>query len=326
MSRMKQNSDFIDLDPKAFDRKTLLAAAAGEYEKLHPVIAVALLRRKRYALKDKLSDLAAIIDNGSAPKRARTAAALELGRLGSPEAWDVLSKRQKSRSSVVRKAAVSGASELVRLHGSTHAKAAGATLAEPAPAAFLDRSLQLEIEPFLLLDRSRAQPLTQRKASTAQITQLERDLIGDIGRYGALSSLARTIRCGKRTLMFLPTELSESFIESGDQQSTGSIVGIVATRDTEETGLWSTRYYLVAGSQLAGGETLLRLVTRSGRPIMTGSTRREQGTTIFRMQSLATPGSAPAIVGGEYLEGRLRLIDSLSEPFVSVKQIPEPRR
>ncbi|MEL0583604.1 MAG: hypothetical protein AAES65_01820 [Candidatus Thiodiazotropha sp. (ex. Lucinoma kazani)] len=326
MSRMKQNGDFIDLDPKAFDRKTLLAAAAGEHEKLHPVIAVALLRRKRYAQTDKLSDLAAILDNGSAPKRARTAAALELGRLGSPEAWDALSKRQKSRSSIVRNAAVSGVSELVRLHGSTHSKATGATTLEPAPAAFLDRSLRLEIEPFLLLDRGRAQPLTQRKASTTQVAQLDRDLIGDIGRYGALSSLARTIRCGKRTLMFLPTQLSESFIESGGQEKTGSIVGIVATRDTEETGFWSTRYYLVAGSQLAGGETLLRLVTRSGRPIMTGSATHKRGTTTFRIQSIATPGSAPAVVGGEYLEGRLRLIDSLSEPFVSVKLIPEHRR
>jgi hypothetical protein len=322
MSERESHDDVHGLDPAKYTRRVLLAAAAGQRPDLHPTIAVALLARKRYSAQEKASDLAALLDGEGTPPRARTSAAIELGRLGTDDAEAVLTSRSKQRGPV-RAPAEAGLRELLRLGRPTPA-AGGAPRRGSQLARVLGAAEQASAESPLYVDEERARPITTRKASARQLAGVTEGLADDIDQLGLDAGSGREVRCfDQRLVVLTPAELVVA-LESA-RPGAPQIAAAIATHDTQETGEWSARYYVVVMPG-EGGDMELRVMTRQGRTAFAGQARLVDGAIEFSVRAVSGPGNAPALAEGRLGPDGLRFTRAMSEPTVSARRTVRPRR
>lgn len=313
------HGDAIELDPRAYTRAQLLEAASGGNEALHPVIAVSLLRRKQYSRATKSADLVGLLDDKAVPERAQRAAALELGRLGTTDAIDALRRRTRRRT----------ATGLFAKAGIAEADRLGRAAKERAPEAVAVKTAWATPDlPILSVRTERAEPITQRKATRGQIAKASADLANDIEAMALQSDHARALRCAGRTLLWIPVgELDADaahFMVAGRDR----LAGVVATLDSEESGMWGTRYFAVAGLSRRdnAGRIPVRVVTRRGRVVLAGEALRSKGTITFSLKSVADAGNAPTVVEGEYAEGVIKFSRAESDPAAAARLYAQPRR
>jgi len=321
-SSSRSHDDVLDLDPTRFTRRELLAAARGDDPDLHPVIAVRLLAQKRYANRTKNADLSALLDSDDSPARVRTAAAIELGRLGNDAAVEVLTARSKERKRTVRDPAVAGLRELARVHGEPSDPLTATVRAEVSLARVVAGPPTLP--PVLYLDEERAHPITTRKATARQLSQVSDGVQEEIGTLGLGSATGREVRCADRSFVVLTLdELVETVRGLGP--GAPSIAAAVAGQDTQETGDWDLRYFVTVTP--GDGDVMeLRVGTRQGRVAFAGEARLVDEGIEFSVRAVASPGSAPAVVEGRLDADGLRFSKALSAPDVAARMVPSQRR
>jgi hypothetical protein len=280
-----------------------------------------MLARKRYAARTKNDDLVALLDGDDGSSRVRTAAAVELGRLGNDTAREVLTARSKQRRRSVREPAVAGLRELARLHPLPVDELSATVRNELSLARLLTAP---EVPPVLYVDEERARPITTRKATARQRTRVAEGVQAEMESLGLDPESAREVRCADRSFVVLtPDELVDA-VRRLDRGAPG-IAAAVATQDTQETGEWDLRYF-VAVTPVGDDVIELRVGTRQGRVAFAGQARVVGEAIEFSVRAVASPGSAPAIVEGRLDARGLHFDKALSAPIVAARMVPGERR
>jgi hypothetical protein len=328
MAETRSAGDVIEINPAEYTLEELRAIVAGQPGRLPPVLALAALRRKEYPEAEKVADLRRVLLDGAAEPRLRTAAALELGRLGSPAARLALAELTGRPGALLSRAVQLGQRELARMHGA----AAPEPEAAEAPAAALARPLRPELAaalsrpagPPLPLHHDRAEPVVARKARIAQANRIAADLREETPELALAPEPTYRLHCGTRTLAVVGTPVMAALVE-GQAVERPVLVAVVAGEDTVESKKWGARYFLVAGPGEKGGELALRVVTGRGRTVMAGELLQGEGELRFALRSVAGPGNNPAEMSGRYGGGRLRLDQALAEKRIAEKLTPGRR-
>jgi hypothetical protein len=314
--------DVLNVDPTEYSLEELYDILAGRSQRLLPVVALSALRRKSYPEERKVADLRRILLDDEASSRLRTAAAVELARLGTPAARNVLLVEVEAKDEVMRRSVQIGQRELARLHG----------WAVPAPKERREvlstpqGVMARETGPILGINAERAQPITKRKADPATAERIVSDLNAETPGLALADDMAYTVRCAGRTLAFVAAQGIAALIRTAEAPTEPIVVGVVAVRETVETGKWTAHFYLLAGRGEKDGEFVLRVVATTGQVVMVGTGRLVDGRADFSLRSVAGPGNAPAEVNGSYRAGRMQWTEARSETQVVQQHTPGRRQ
>ena len=324
MSNDKAPADVLHLDPAEYTFEELHDILAGRSQRLPPVAALTVLRQKRYPEAQKVADLQRILLDEGASSRLRTAAAVELGRLGTPAAHQALAAQRTSDSPLINRAASLGIRELEQVHGRAQLEALE-QVAAPVGRPALAETMTRPAGQILTITAEQAQAITHRKSPKDMAAQIVTDLVAEQPDLTLRPDSARTLRCAGQTLAFVAEAAMERLIAEPEAAAGPTVAGVVAVKESVESGKWSTRFFLMAGPGEGPGELALRLATGQGRVVMTGTTTLEEGRADFELRSVHGPGNAPAELIGSYRDGRLRLTEGRSQPRIVEQQRPASR-
>jgi hypothetical protein len=314
--------DVLNVDPTKHSLEELYDILAGRSQRLPPVIALSALRQKDYPEERKVADLRRILLDDKASSRLRTAAAVELARLGTPAAQNVLLAETESKDEVIRRSVQVGQREFGRL--------SGRPLPPPKERRAVRPNLQVamtrEAGPVLPIDAEKAQPIGRRKAEPAMAERIVADLNAETPGLALAANIAYTLRCAGRTLAFVAAQDVAELLRVAEPPAEPIVVGVVAVRETVETDKWTAHYYLLADRGEKDGEVVLRVVTTGVRVVMAGTGTLVDGRADFSLRSVAGPGNTPAEVSGSYRVGRMQWTEARSETQVVQQRTPGRRR
>jgi len=297
-------ADVFSVDPARFSVEELRRMISKGDGPLPKVLALSVLRQKTYP--NMVKDFQRVMLNEHESPAVRHAAALELGRIGSTQAVAALRKGVKAKHELVARGAATAltiAGEappvsrkpamrwLQRFHRyKTNATGPGITF--PKASSFIRLGEASEVT-FRSANRNEA------ALAIKQIAGAGRDL-----PLSAASAVA--LRCGERTLMFLPTET----LASGDLVKEGfkrqAAVGVVASHHTVETDTWSPKYYILCQPSRKRNELQMLLTTSTGTLAFAGTARIDGEHASFKLKTVKHPGAVPAEVEGTYDRGKVR--------------------
>jgi hypothetical protein len=322
MNAKETGADVLSVDPNDFSLEELYDILAGRSQRLPQVIALSVLRRKDYPEERKINDLQTILLDNTASSRLRTAAAVELARLGSPAAQKLLLAHMENKDAVVSRAVQIGQQEFTRLQGR------GLQAAEDAPTMLpsLREAMSRQVGSILPVDSERAQRIRLRKTHPVTASRIMVDLNAAAPPLTLVSDLTYTLHCGDRTFAFVPTQAAFDLVRAADTLSEPIIAGLVAKQDTVETNKWAAYYYLLVNRTEKADELALRLVTRTGRIVMIGTATTTPDQASFSLASVVGHGNAPAEISGIYRSNRLQFTTARSEPRISQQLTPANRR
>jgi hypothetical protein len=280
------------------------------------------LRRKSYPEERKIGDLRSILLDGAASSRLRTAAAVELARLGTPAAQEVLLAETENKDEVVSRSVKLGGQEFTRLRG----KALQAPERPPVLPPGLAEGMSRDVGPILPVDAEKAQPIRLRKTLPVTAGRIVADLNAETPALALVGDMTYTLRCGDRILGFVPTRETFDALQGADAPGEPVVAGVVAEQETVETNKWTAYYFLVASRAEKTDEVSLRLVTRRGRVAMVGTATLAPDQASFSLVSVTGPGNAPVEIRGVYRSNRLQVAVARSEPRVTQQLTPANRR
>jgi hypothetical protein len=285
-------------------------------------LALMLLGRKSYP--EKATDLERLLMDEAAPPRIRNSAALELGRLGTPDAVAALERGLTLNDdlglrgvlealSLVRIERVpAGIDDLIDRGGPVGQAArrtsaliahrlgiAGPSLANPVPTA----TNAMEVHA--------ADP---KEVETA-IAALGKAAPG----LRLLREGASMFQCGGPPLMFLPCGDGGDWIDVRRFMYRTAEVGVVAVLNTREFRHWALRYRVVI-EPAAGDGIRIVVSTTKGQVVLEGSARIDGQHTTFEIRSVADPGSLSIELDGVVDQGRVRFTAARS----SLHRRPSP--
>ena len=285
-------------------------------------LALMLLGRKSYP--EKASDLERLLMDEAAPPRIRNSAALELGRLGTPDAVAAL-ERGLALDDDLALRGVLEALALVRIeHLPTGVDAlidrggpvgqaarrtsaliahrlgiAGPSLGTPAPAA----TNAIEVH-----------AADAHEVDTA-IAALGKAVPG----LRLLREGASVLQCGGPPLMFLPCGDGSDWIDVRRWMHRTAEVGVVAVLNTRELRHWALRYRVMI-EPAAGDGIRIVVSTTKGQVVLEGSARIDGQHTTFEIRSAVDPGSLSIAIDGVVDQGRVRFTAARS----SLHRLPSP--
>ena len=313
--------DVLQVDPSEYSLEELYDILAGRSQRLPPVVALSLLRRKDYPEERKVADLQRILLDEQAASRLRTAAAVELGRLGTPAAQNALRRASQRKDEALRRSVQIGERELTRLHGRTLPPRQERREILPG----LQAAMASQPGPILAVDAEQARPIERRKTEPATAERIVADLNAETPGLALAADITYTLRCAGRTLAFVATQDVAGLLRAEEPPAEPLVVGVVAIRETVETGKWSAHYFLLAGRGEKGGGADLRLLTTTGRVVMTGMATLADGRAEFALRSVVGPGNTPAEVSGNNRLGRMQWTAGRSETQVARQLTPRRR-
>lgn len=321
MSNQTQ-SDVLNVDPTEYSLEELYDILAGRSQRLPPVAALSALRRKDYPEERKIADLRRILFDEDISSRLRTAAAVELARLGTPAAQEVLVTETESKDEVFRRSVQIGERELVRLYGRTVPEPQELRVVLPSLQAVMTRVAG----PILPISNEKARPITKRKTQPLTAERIVADLNTETPALALAADITYTLSCADRMLAFTAAQEVPEILKTTKLPTEPIVVGVVAIQEKVEMDKWTARYYLMAGRGEKDGEVALRMLTTSGRIVMVGTGTLVDGRIDFSLRAVAGPGNTPAEVSGNYRVGRMQWVEARSEARIVQQRTPDRRR
>lgn len=337
---MSDSADAISARPYTVERlRRIVFGGAGD-ERLSRDVALGLLGRKDYP--EKVADFERLLaDEGEAP-RLRTAAAVELGRVGSDEALEALARHADVKHDLVARGVLNGlrhisspralevaARRTERPQGETRSPLArserwtAALLAFRHGAPDFDLSLPKRYR-FAQVDPARAQEIGVAPPRPDALSRALRDLT--VNALGVELSPERAVemRCGERELMLL---FNRELVEREGLRlfERKAVVGVVAVRHTVEGDNYSTKYGVLAQPS-KGKELRILVTTTKGVVVLAGSGRLSGDQIKFKVKAVDRPGVVAMEVEGAYTAEGVRLTRALSELKRRRPQLAQPPR
>jgi hypothetical protein len=271
-------------------------------------LALLLLGRKTYP--EKAKDLERLLTDEGAPPRIRNTAALELGRLGTPEAVAVLERGLKLGDDL----ALRGVLEALTLVPIDYLPASLNTLIDrdgPVGRA-AQRTSALIAHRLGIAGPSLETPAsTDTKAIEVHAADPHEVEIAIAALQKAapglklLSKDASMFECDGPPSMFLPCGDGRDLIDLRDRMHRTAEVGVVAALSTREFRHWTLRYRVMI-EPAAGDNVRIVVSTTKGHVVLEGSARVDGQHTTFEIRSVVGPGSLSIELTGVVDQGRVR--------------------
>lgn len=321
--RQEETNDFIDAEKYGVDE--LREAAFGRSETLSRPLALMLLGRKNYP--QKVADLARLLSDEQEESRLRKMAAVELGRIGTPQAIERLETALHVKDSLVRQTvteALAGSGR-EQAHAAVRRLRPGkqAALAETRQWANQLMSVRLGARggdilappqrKWLRVDDKRAVPVRVRPGRPGDVAEAVRDLSAGPLKVTLSQEHAVQAQCGDRQFLFL---FEREFLQQPPEQllRKKAAPAVVAEKHTLEGEGWEARYLVITQPVKHENQTRVLLTSSSGTVAMVGTVGLDdQGRLAFRVQTADQPGAVPVEVEGLYESRELRFQRFLSE-------------
>lgn len=300
---------------------------------LPKTVAVSLLARKDYP--GKVNDISQLMQDSKQDVRTRYAAAIALGRIGSPEALSTLRQSEDEPDLYVRRgirqalerspSVTAGAEEKEaperRKGGTWGDRLESYRQGRPGMEFTLPRAEQL-----LKVDAERAMTVEARRAEEGEIASALSYLAPNVGSAALASERASFMRCAGRDLMVLFERplIEMKSIEGLQERKTAA--ALVAVRYGIETQAWSPKYHVLTQPGRGKGEVQVLLVTQRGRVAFAGRARLQAKRAAFSLQSVDAPGAVAAEIDGYFEDGELHFERIRSEQTGRKKLSPGLRR
>jgi len=325
-----QDADILTPDPKEFSVEELRKILAGESDRLPKVVAVSVLRRKDYPEKEKIADLERVLQNEQESPRLRHAAAVELGRLASPNAVANLRSALKISNEFVRR----GVAQSLQLLGED----VKTTVAKPITPVTGEALLVLHLrsapgvgvpfpEPKDFLAPARAALAVKfQKANPEEATRAAHEAVGaELGLH-LIPESALAVRCLDRTLLYLPTQ--DAVRPDGPQRLLGKngVAGVVVVRFTHEVEVWSVKYFVLTQPSGRDKELQILLVTAGGVVAFAGTAEVGGERAHFTLRTVVHPGAVAARIEGLCQDGVILFTQIRSEARRTQRLVAQVRR
>jgi hypothetical protein len=327
---IRQDADILSPDPKEFTVEELRKILSGESDRLPKVVAVSVLRRKDYPEKEKIADLERVLRNEQESPRLRHAAAVELGRLGSPAAAATLRSALKFTNEFVRR----GVAQSLQLLGEEVTTTVGEQVSPATGAALLVlhlRSAPGVGVPFpeskdLLAPARAALAVKVQKANPEEAARAAHEAVATELGLHLLPESALAVRCLDRTLLYLPTQ--DAVQPDGPQRLLGKngVAGVVVVRYTYEVDVWSVKYFVLTQPSGRDKELRILLATDGGVVAFAGTAEIDGKRARFSLQTVKHPGAVAARIEGLCQGGAIQLTQVRSDARRSQRLVPQVRR
>lgn len=294
MGYTRQNEQADLLDSGAFGVEELREVVFGRSDRLPKALALSLLGRKEYPEEQKVDDLRRVLEDEQQPPRLRHTAAIELGRVGSRRAAEVLERAQEIQDSFVVRGVRRSLGQVRRPE-------------VPREAVSPPRQSMLRVDPERA-ERIQVGRLDEENASLAA-RQASETAPGI--RLSARSALL--LQCGGRNLLYLPNEDLDTPDVPRRLLREEAVVGIVAERHTLEADRWETRYHVLTRPSDSSAAFQILVTTDTGEVVFAGEGRVEGESARFSLATVDHPGGVAIEIQGSSEAGRLQIEQARSE-------------
>ncbi|HJQ33107.1 MAG TPA: HEAT repeat domain-containing protein [Pyrinomonadaceae bacterium] len=337
---MSDSADMIGGKPYGVEElRSIVFGGAGD-ERVSREVALGLLGRKDYP--EKVADFERVLADDREAPGLRTAAAVELGRVGSDAALDALVRHADVKHDLVARGVLNGlrhinspralevaARRLETPQGGARSALARSKKWTAALLAFrhgvkgFDLSLPKRFR-RVKVDPERAQQIRVSPPTSETLAKSLQDLATNPLGIELARERAVEMHCGDRELVFLfNRELSK---QPGTRLfEEKAVVGLVAVRYTVEVDTYSTKYgVLVQPSQ---DDVLQILVTTTKGAVVLSGTGRPSGERVnFNLKAVDRPGVVAMEIEGAYTAEGLRFERAVSELHRRRPQLVPPLR
>ena len=326
---MSDDADMIGGQPLGVEELRRIAFGGQVNERVPREVALLLLGRKDYA--QKVSDFERVLADEGEELSLRTAAAVELGRTGTEEAFEALVRHSEVKQELVARGVLNG---LRRLRSPRALEVAARRAEEPrggaAARSALARSekwtaalvafrqgagaFDLDLPKrhrYVQVDPERAQEIRVTPASPETLNKGLQELSANSIGIELAREHAIEMRCGDRELVFF---FNRELVGQDLARLVGrkAVAGLVAVRYLVEGDAYATKYAVLL--QPSGGKELRVLVTTTnGALILAGPGRLGVGEVKFRLKSVDRPGVVAMEMEGAYIAEGLRIGRAVSE-------------
>lgn len=328
-SETQVSADIVEANDYSVEQLRQVLFAGSQI--LPKSIAVSLLERKSYA--EKFDDIRHVLEDEQQDAKTRHAAAMALGRLGTPEAMEILRSKLEIEDRFLQR----GVRQALEQAAITRASSEEAGEAEPSEdrgwgqrlAAFRSGAPGLEFsfptgQQLLPIDLEQALTVEIKPALTGEASQIIEEI--SLGSAGLRLTRANAVgmRCAGRDLMVLLSDDEPGLKKPAVLAERKAFLGVVAIRFGLESQAWSPKYYVLTQPGKERGEAQILLTTTRGRMIFAGTARIEGERAEFSLHAVVQPGATATEVTGSYDAGVLRLERVLTAQISLKKKQPRP--
>lgn len=318
--------------PLSSDR--LRAIVLGYDRTLPRVAAMAIVRTSDLSDKEQL--FAVVLENEHESPIIRSAAAISLGRIMTPEAEAVLirntrlSDRRVLADVVKALGRIGGSAALVVLETVVQETTGSAAEQARFAAALISHRLgamgnDLPVptsEDFLLLPSDHFLPIQISPANEREAELSLRTLKMEPLNIVFAKDSTYQIRCGQSTRMIM---LNQDFTGLGAVKKLmekKAFLGIVATK-FEESQMYATSFFLLTSPIKELNRINILIYRSTGALAFGGTAQITENSATFTIHTVSRPGANPVQIEGTFTDGRLTIITALAASFTLKRRQPK---
>ncbi len=315
--------DFISLPPEDFETEELREVIFGRSERLPKVFALNLLRRREYP--QRVADLAYVLADEQEAPGIRHAAALELGRLASPEAIKALRETTASPDPLVRQGISTAISSLKGESPDQPTRVSDQEIVWPE-ARRVQPSRVLPPFPhesaLLVLGDQEPSQILVRPATTQELMLAVRQATGQEPEEApSLQGLA--LNCEGSEFMYIPPT-GGTLPSAADLLRDKRSLGLVAIRHPQEYDQWEAKYAVFSQPSDRSGQLQIFIINWEGEVVYAGEGALAEAKITFRLAAVDKPGAVPIEVAGALEEGNVRIERAQSGAIAKEPLAPKP--
>jgi len=324
-------SEDVNVDTGKLSLKRLRDVVAGRETTFPRSQGMAILQTTDFPNKHR--DFEAVLENEMEPPEIRYLAAINLGKLTTPAAMEILVKNSHVRdervlTGVMKALGCIGNKSALDAISTAKERATGlaAMQAEFATTLIAHRLGMEECElpvpetrDHLELDLDCARPFRITQADDADAEFCLRSLADQPFGIEFLEHPMYQARCGRNTWMIL---LNRDFSDKSSVKTLRrrkTFLGVVAIR-SEETQLYSVAYLLLTSPTKDKDAVSILIYRTNGDLTFSGIARIVENYAEFSILALPQPGAFAVKLEGVFEDGRLDIKTALSTTFVQIKK------
>jgi hypothetical protein len=325
-------SEGVNIDTDKLSLKRLRDVVAGRDTTFPRSRGMAILQTTDFPNKHR--DFEAVLENEKESPEIRYLAAINLGKISSPAAIEILVKNShvseehvlagvmKALGCIGNKSALDAISTAKK-----RAKGLAAMQAEFAATLIAHRLGLEECElpvpetmDHLELDLPCARPFRITRADDTDAEFCLRSLAGQQFGIEFSEHPMYQARCGRNVWMIL---LNRDFGDKNSVKTLGkrkAFLGVVAIR-SEETRLYSVAYLMLTSSSKDEDVVSILIYRTNGNLTFSGTARVVGNCAEFSILALPQPGAFAVKIEGTFEYGRLNIKTALATTFVQIKKL-----
>ncbi len=324
-------SEAINVDTDKLSLKRLRDVVAGRDTTFPRSQGMAILQTTDFPNKHR--DFEAVLENEKESPEIRYLAAINLGKIPTPAAMEILVKNSHVRdervlAGVMKALGCIGNKSALDAISTAKKRATGlAAMQAEFAATLIAHRVGLEecelpvreTSDYLELDLHCTRPFRITQADDTDAEFCLRSLADQSFGIEFSEHSMYQARCGRNTWMIL---LNRDFGDKNSAKTLGkrkAFLGVVALR-SEETRLYSVAYLLLTSPTKDKNAVSILIYRTNGKLAFSGTARVVGNCAEFSILALPQPGAFAVKIEGIFEEGRLDIKTALATTFVQIKK------